>query len=308
MSWNHFENKGKLHVMHDLTLSVVIPTFNREAELCDTIKQLLNQKLKAKSIIIVDQSRDHEPATAEFLESQAGAGSIVLVKEKVANAARARNVGCACVESDIVLFLDDDVIIKDNFLDMHLNEYISGDCDAVSGIVFDTTGREMYGTTQTLKRTFTEMVRFPNLPGCNFSIRREAYLALEGFDPKFVYSSTHEDRDFSIRFQEAGFKAVVSTDASLIHLLAIGGGRSKENEGMIPRKQRLIPQIYFYLKNSSFPMNCMHIYSLLTIYVLTWYKVKHPVVFCRSMICFVRCFFEALKLKLYPDLDVEKYV
>lgn len=294
--------------MYSLTLSVIIPTFNREAELCETIRQLLKQSLKPISIVVVDQSKNHESATTEFLEAQASVGNIVLVKENVANAARARNVGFELVDSDVVLFLDDDVIIKDDFLEMHLKEYTSGEFDAVSGIVFDTAGEEMYGTIQFLKRTCSKLVQFTNLPGCNFSIRREAYLSLRGFDPKFVYSSTHEDRDLSIRFHDAGLKAVISYDASLIHLLAVGGGRSKKNESMIPRKQRLIPQIYFYLKNSSPPISIIHIYNLFTIYVLNWYKVKHPMIFCQSMLCFLTSFLEALKLKLYPNINVEKYI
>ena len=52
-------------------ISVVIPTYGREAVLCNTIQNVLEQTYPAFELIIVDQTSSHEPATTDFLTSLA---------------------------------------------------------------------------------------------------------------------------------------------------------------------------------------------------------------------------------------------
>ena len=52
------------------TVSVVIPTLNREAMLCHTIETLLGRETYSPyELIVVDQTEQHEEATNRYLES-----------------------------------------------------------------------------------------------------------------------------------------------------------------------------------------------------------------------------------------------
>src|SRR5207248_2449567 len=59
-----------------LRLAVVIATYGREQVLVDTIRQVLCQEPPPDEILIVDQTREHHPATTGFLVHQACLGAI----------------------------------------------------------------------------------------------------------------------------------------------------------------------------------------------------------------------------------------
>ena len=49
-----------------LSVSVAIPTYNRERVLIDTIEHVLAQNPPADEVLVIDQTEEHEPETADF--------------------------------------------------------------------------------------------------------------------------------------------------------------------------------------------------------------------------------------------------
>ena len=53
-------------------VSIIVPSYQREKLLCETIGYLLAQDYPNRELLIVDQSSNHEPETARYLDSIAG--------------------------------------------------------------------------------------------------------------------------------------------------------------------------------------------------------------------------------------------
>ena len=90
--------------------SVVIPTVGRPRYVVDLVRSLLDGDVAPDEVIVVD-NRPANPATAEALDSAfADEPRVRYLAEPVAGASLARNTGLRAARSDLVAFLDDDVV------------------------------------------------------------------------------------------------------------------------------------------------------------------------------------------------------
>lgn len=228
----------------ELFISVVIPTYGREAVLCSTIKNVLEQTYPAFEVIIVDQTREHETPTTEFLNSLKTNPKVTLYTVDWASLPAARNYAVERCHGDIILFLDDDVELPPGFLAAHAHNYQTrADIGAVAGRVFD---RMKLAESNSAKRIETlppeamdpgiawyhiDLVHTVNAQqvltarGCNMSFRRDVF-AVHGlrFDERFRGSAVREESDFCLRFRRTGLKIWYDPAANLIHLGEETGG------------------------------------------------------------------------------------
>jgi glycosyltransferase involved in cell wall biosynthesis len=86
-------------------ISVVIPTKNRHVMLADAVASVLRQDLQDFEIIVID---DGAGAANVLAQSFPGAPAIRCADNAGAGQVRARNLGVALAEGEIVAFLDDD--------------------------------------------------------------------------------------------------------------------------------------------------------------------------------------------------------
>src|SRR5260370_1119545 len=91
---------------HTLRVAVVIPTYQRERVLIDTVRLVLAQDPPPDEVLVIDQTPKHEPDTLDFLRTQSRAGVIRWIRQQPPNLPAARNRGLRDATSDIVLFLD----------------------------------------------------------------------------------------------------------------------------------------------------------------------------------------------------------
>ena len=231
-------------IVPDPLISVVIPTYGREAVLCSTIKNVLTQTYPAFEVIIVDQTREHEPTTTEFLNSLKSDPNVALYTVDWASLPAARNYAVERSHGDIILFLDDDVELPQGFLAAHAHSYQTRpDIGAVAGRVFD---RMKLAESNSAKRieTLPPEAMDPGIAwyhidlvhtvkpqevltarGCNMSFRREVF-ATHGlrFDERFQGSAVREESDFCLRFRRTGLKIWYDPAANLIHIGEETGG------------------------------------------------------------------------------------
>lgn len=227
----------------DLLISVVIPTYGREAVLCSTIENVLLQTYPAFEVIIVDQSREHEPATIEFLKRVEKQTNVTLYTVDWASLPAARNYAVERSNGDIILFLDDDVELPQGFLAAHAHNYRNRpDVGAVAGRVFD---RMKLAESNSAKRIETlppeamdpgiawyyiDLVHTVNpqqvltARGCNMSFRRDVFASGLRFDERFQGSAVREESDFCLRFRRTELKIWYDPAANLIHLGEETGG------------------------------------------------------------------------------------
>ena len=100
-----------------LSISVVIPTFNRLSYLERAIKSVLNQTINVNEIIIVDDGSDD--GTSEFIRFKYPELKYIFQSNRGVSAAR--NVGIANAKSNWVAFLDSD----DEWLNNKLKEQVT---------------------------------------------------------------------------------------------------------------------------------------------------------------------------------------
>jgi len=104
-----------------MRVSVVIPTYFRRNDLSDLLASILSQTYKPIEVIIVDDTptTEIENLCEEYKDKFAGQGiELIYVRNhKVRSAAIARNIGVERAKGDIILFLDSDVVLFEDFIE-----------------------------------------------------------------------------------------------------------------------------------------------------------------------------------------------
>jgi glycosyltransferase involved in cell wall biosynthesis len=111
-----------------LTVSVIIPTKNRTADLERTIETLLQQTVQPLELIIVDQSA--EPTLTRKITIP----TVCIHDPTLSGLTAARNTSMGVAQGDIWLFLDDDVLLEPDFIEKILEAY-DPNVTGVSGII-----------------------------------------------------------------------------------------------------------------------------------------------------------------------------
>ncbi len=198
--------------MNATKLSVVIPTFNRRHILARTLPSLLAQDLPAENyelIFAVDGSTD---ATLEMLRGLKPRCALQVIELPHRGPGSARNKGIAAARSDLVLFLDDDIIAPTNLFRHHCAAHPSLEPLVVHGPIYVAPE-----SPKTLIRYSTEAwyeecyrlldpavgLRFPLKASSliNSSIPREILLASGGFDEG---APGAEDLELGLRLGKKG--------------------------------------------------------------------------------------------------------
>lgn len=228
--------------MSDLVVSVIIPTYNREEVLKNTIEFVLQQDYHAFEVIVVDQTQIHQPEIESYLTTQASLHKIRWFRVDWASLPKARNYGVREAQGDLILFIDDDVELPERYLSLHVRNYLNSDeIGAVAGRVLDRLklsessiviedlppeamdpGIAWYylDLVHTIKPQQVISAR-----GCNMSFRREIFTKYNlWFDERFRGSAVREESDFCLRLRQTGYKIWYDPEAYLVHLGEETGG------------------------------------------------------------------------------------
>jgi glycosyltransferase involved in cell wall biosynthesis len=112
-------------------ISVVIPTQDRAPFLERTLACLVPQTLPKRDyeiLVVDDASKDHTPRIAR---SYRGRLNLRYLRREARNAGAARNSGTRAAEGRIVLFLDDECLVRPGFLEAHCRSHERGGFSSV---------------------------------------------------------------------------------------------------------------------------------------------------------------------------------
>ncbi len=99
-------------------VSIIIPVFNAEKYLSQTINSALNQTWTNKEIIIIDDGSDDASFNiAKLYESE----NVKIFRQKNQGASAARNLGIKEAKGKFIQFLDADDLLKNNKIESQLN-------------------------------------------------------------------------------------------------------------------------------------------------------------------------------------------
>ncbi len=227
--------KGKTKIHKKLTTSLVIPTYNREEVLINTLQSAFALKPAPDEILVVDQTLEHEKTTERALKKMDQEGRIRWIKQQPPSVTNARNRLITEAKGDVLVFIDDDVDMPKDFLANHLKNYQNEKVAAVAGRVRQE--REVsypkpkngkwprvldykYLSVFSMKR----VEGVANFMGCNHSVRASVVREIGGYDKNYRGQSLFEETDLAIRIWKFGGIIVYDPEVHLFHFFAPSGG------------------------------------------------------------------------------------
>jgi GT2 family glycosyltransferase len=189
--------------------SVVIPTYERPDELkkCLLSLRLENQKgAPMYEILVTDDSvttRCKNLVTKDFPDASWGIG-------KRNGPAGNRNAGVNRAKGEWVVFLDDDCIASDGYLESYANAIVENKhTNVFEGRIFPDRPKRSWA------EGCPENEKGGMLWTSNLCIKKSLFKELQGFDETFEVA--FEDVDFAYRIKTAFQKTVFVYDASVCH-------------------------------------------------------------------------------------------
>lgn len=215
------------------TISVVIATYRRPEVLVRTVRAFLEADYPAERLELIVVDDDDDPAIDDAVAAAGGSGSVRLVHQANRGAAGARNRGARSAGGELLVFCDDDVVVPADHLRRHVAAQEGAErrlCAAFSVLDpevaghFRSTpfGRWWLDLEASWWAPFDDgadggLVPLPMLSARNFSVRRETFERIGGFDETFPFAGA-EDQDFSIRARERDCELLIDRDNRVVHV------------------------------------------------------------------------------------------
>jgi GT2 family glycosyltransferase/sugar lactone lactonase YvrE len=195
-------------------VSVVVCAYNAADTLDECLRALASQNYPDYEVIVVnDGSRD---ATGEI----ARRFPVRLIEVPNGGLSAARNLGLTAATGAVVAYTDADVRVEPDWLQYLVQPMLGGGCDGSGGPnvvppddpwIAQCVARAPGGPTHVL---LDDRVA-EHVPGCNMAFRREALLAVGGFNPTYLRAG--DDVDVCWRLQAKGYRIGFSPSALVWH-------------------------------------------------------------------------------------------
>lgn len=209
------------------SFSFIIPTFNSESDLLMCVKSLSKlkyDKQKFEIIIVDDGSVDGSIAKINKLKLS----NLRTFRTLNQGAAGARNYGIEKAKSSILIFLDEDIIVKEDLLAVYENAFETVGADVVQGNVWeqliDNNLTKVHAKWR--RSVFMSKAGYHNgfiktLVTRNVAVKSDALVKIkqeDGYIFNEMFKGTGgEDRELGYRLQKAGFKIYLESKAIVKH-------------------------------------------------------------------------------------------
>jgi glycosyltransferase involved in cell wall biosynthesis len=207
-----------------LQLSVVVPTYNRRESLLRTLNALARQTFPADQFEVVVISDGATDGTSEAVQILRTPYRLTFVEQENQGPSVARNHGARRATAPLLVYVDDDIEPVENFLAEHANAH-KDDPNLVligpqTGPMREAMPHWIAWEHQMLQRQYANFLNGVwkagpnNLYSGNFSVGREALLAVGGFDERFT---RQEDVELGFRLAQRGLHFAFSAKADGMH-------------------------------------------------------------------------------------------
>ena len=217
------------------TLAVAIPTLGRFEEVRDTVEAILSGSRLPDEILISDQNHPAQSDLDAYLQNRSPL--IRHLRTEPKGVVFNMNTLLRAAKSDVILYLDDDVVPTPGLVEAHLANYADPSIAGVAGRVEQPTGdvpSETIGDVGAFHRWTGGMTfRFNGLrrqnsvfsQGANMSFDRRKLAEIGGFDEGFGGNGYYFESDATLRLVERFPGGLIfDPTASLKHLAAPRGG------------------------------------------------------------------------------------
>jgi glucosyl-dolichyl phosphate glucuronosyltransferase len=214
-----------LRVAPKLPISIIISTHNRASALRQTLYELAKVKVAAgwqPELILVDNASSDDTAAVIRSARFKNMKTRYLYEPKKGKS-NGLNTALRHATGEIILFIDDDVSISEDWLEKMVSVFTQDRADAVVGkiLLADHLARPWLSPIQ--KRLLAAPDDLPEdtleLIGANMGFRRSVLKKVPAFDPELGPGAIGfgEETLFSKQLVEAGFRLKFARDAVVVH-------------------------------------------------------------------------------------------
>ncbi|MGE4070528.1 MAG: glycosyltransferase family 2 protein [Lysobacterales bacterium] len=231
--------------MDELAVSVVVPTYQREQVLIDTARYLMAALADQGELILVDQTPQHEAEVAAQLQAWHDSGALRWLRRVQPSIPAAMNAGLLAARGAVVIYVDDDVIPDEGFIEAHLAAHRTHANAIVAGRVLQPW--HVDGSAPLEGLAGSQAGPIAEFIGCNFSFPRALGMSIGGFDEQFVKVAYRFEAEFGLRALRSGATIQFWPTASLTHLRAGAGGTRSYGDHLRTLRPAHSVGEYYYL-------------------------------------------------------------
>jgi GT2 family glycosyltransferase len=247
----------------NLTITIGIPTLNRQKYLYNTVLNILENKIsEIIEIIIVDQTNDDKVISENKLFFDSLNFNIKYFHLEKPSVCRARNTIISQSKSEIIYFIDDDILLTKKSIEEHLNLYYTSNVVSTIGKIYNRLpnvnieqldiNNPQNGTEENFFYENTINTDFKGSGiSCNQTFLKNVLLEVYGFDENFI-GGYYEDADLVNRIRAKGYKIGFSPMAFVLHLKAPMGGLRFDKIQPISFHNKFYSFLFFYIRNFQF--------------------------------------------------------
>ena len=205
-------------------VSVVVPTYNRQASLQRLLEALARQTVPAAQLELLVVDDGSSDGTREWLGRQSPDFALRVLEQSHSGPAAARNLGVRHASGEVILFLDDDVLPGPELVRRHLAvRAAEGDVVVIGPMLPPPDWARpvwvRWEEAQLLKQ-YRDMIA--GRYACtarqfytgNASLSRRRFLDTGGFDPRYRRA---EDVELAYRLDQQGARFVFDPQAAVLH-------------------------------------------------------------------------------------------
>lgn len=195
------------HKKEEIGVSIVLPAHGRPQQLSRCLASLLSQQFADARYEIIVVDAEFHPSTRDIVNdwahhaSRGGPSLTYLAHRGKAGAAAARNRGWRAARGQIVAFIDEDVLVRSDWLQKAWGSFES-DVQAVWGRIMSATGAASEDNTVMLAPGQQQAFETSN-----FFVKKETLRELGGFDERFT-SAWGEEADLYFRLASHSARVV----------------------------------------------------------------------------------------------------
>ncbi|GMU43191.1 MAG: glycosyltransferase family 2 protein [Xanthomonadales bacterium PRO6] len=232
----------------EVSLSIAIPSFRRGEIALASIRALSALERKADEILLVDQTQDHPPDVVEALQALHDAGTIRWLRLSEPSIPHAMNVGLLQARSEVVLFLDDDMVPDARLVAVHAEAQAQAPGLVAGQVLQPDQKPEPLRSGEPFRFNSIAPADIREFMGGNFSVNRKMALELGGFDENFVGAAYRFEAEFAYRWLHS-FEVIRFEPAASIHHLAIptGGTRAHGHHLRTVKPTHAVGAYYYWL-------------------------------------------------------------
>lgn len=199
-------------------ISVIVPVYNSEQTLKRCLDSIFNSSYKEYEVLVVsDNSTDKSVEIARRYNCN------IIESAQNKGAGYSRNLGAEKASGEILLFIDSDIVIKSDALQLVARTFDQNEINAVQGIYSHEPNYNSIATQFQQSfycyYTWNKKIKYvETLTSACFGIRKKVFMNLKGFNSN-IKNATSEDEEFGYKLIDGGNKILILRELSVVHLV-----------------------------------------------------------------------------------------